>query len=162
MNKLTFDQFTEIAITQASKFQRRGQAMLNKLDDISNEIYSSVIDFGPDGVDPFYVDEKIPAFLKYLLANHVELPATNASMKQEGLRPNTIKVGQFYKSSHRDIASRQPSIFFFGATTRDSNKHLVIIAPEAPENGKVVVDPSRADEGYWDCFYEVPAPTLES
>ena len=83
MKKLTFDQFTDIASTQANSGRRRGQTMMAALDNFSNEIYSALVDLGPEDADPFYDDKKIPAFLKYLLANYVELPATNAPMKQE-------------------------------------------------------------------------------
>jgi len=162
MNKLTFDQFTDIASTQARNSLRRGQVMLNKLHGISNEIYSSVGDFAPDGVDPFFLDENIPAFLKYLLANHVELPVS-ATPKGLQLRPETIKVGQFYRTANKHVRRDNPEVLFFGAQTPDAKTHLILICPNnATYNGKTVKAAQDGDWSYWDSFYEVPAPTFKS
>jgi hypothetical protein len=162
MKKLTFDQFAEIASMQACGWLRRGQAMLNKLDDFSNQIYSSVIDFGPNGIDPFHKDENIPAFLKYLLANHVELPVS-APPKGLQLRPETIKVGQFYRTTNKHVRRDNPKVLFLGAQTPDAKTHLILICPNKElYHGRTVKVAQDGDWSYWDSFYEVPAPTLES
>jgi len=161
-SKLTFDQFAELAGTQANKHQRRGQIMMCVLDTISNEIYSAVVDCAPENVDPFYLDENIPAFLKYLLANHVALPVASNEPAGLALRPETIKVGQFYRTRNKKVLDQFPNALYFGAQSRDLKKHLIIIAPGDGGNGKTVAEIPVALEEYWDSFYEVPAPTFKS
>jgi hypothetical protein len=156
-SKLTFDQFAELAGTQATRHLRRGQAMMALLCDFSNEIYSAVVDYAPENVDPFYQDEKIPAFLKYLLANHVELPVESAPL---ALRPASIKVGQFYRSNK----TRFEDVLYIGAQTCEDEKILVVVSTNSDQRGYVVGDPEPAGSAcvnYWDSFYEVPAPTFK-
>jgi hypothetical protein len=164
MKKLTFDHFVTISGTQANKYQRRGQSMMNVLNEFSNEICSAITYFGAAEIDPFYRDENIPAFLKYLLVNHVALPVETApeQAKQVGLRPETVKAGQFYRTTSEDVLRNNKDVLFFGVQDLTLKIHLAIICPDKELYHGKTVKPSRdGDWSYWDSFYEVPAPTFK-
>ncbi len=63
--KLTQDQFVELferATQLKSKGLREGQSLMGALYEINPDLYSCV----PAAVDPFYVDELVPDFIKFL------------------------------------------------------------------------------------------------
>ena len=71
--KLTFDQFAELASTQANKHYRRGQAMMNVLNEFSNEIYSAITDFGASKSSCWFIELLYCLFGRCQLETHFAL-----------------------------------------------------------------------------------------
>lgn len=73
---MTFDEFARIVAVAASGVPgdalRRGQNAMGTLRRLDDAAYRDVT--GKRGVDPFYRDSLLPAFLSYLLLNHVTPP----------------------------------------------------------------------------------------
>ena len=128
--------------------------MMNVLQEFADEIYMDVTENHTE-CDPFFRDENIPAFLKHLLTNHVELVAETPK-----LRPASIKVGQFYRSNKRQFED----VLYIGVQTCEDEKILVVVSTKSDQRGYVVGDPEpegAACAKYWDSFYEVPAPEFK-
>jgi hypothetical protein len=83
MTQEQFDDLISSSILRESHMisMREGQTLMNILYDIDRELYQDVI---LNGCDPFYDDEKIPAFLDFLKTNYQGYHRTSGDVAVEG------------------------------------------------------------------------------